>query len=116
MHRKLAALLLTLAAVVCAQRRVDPKNTYVRVICVVPLVGGGTQADPKRPMYAPWPLPSTPPRTGIIAFAQQISDDGKYALAEFVARDWSAFSAILSDKQVKTFRKGRTTRTTSRRS
>jgi hypothetical protein len=38
---------------------------------------------------------------------QQLSDDGKSALVEFVARDMSAFTAILGDKSIKVFVKGK---------
>ena len=107
MTQRLAAGLLALAAVVCAQRRVDPGNTYSRVICVVPMVGSGTQADPKRPQYAPWPPSPPTSRAAIIAYTQQVSDDGRYALVEFVARDRAAFAAILNDKQIKAFEKSK---------
>ena len=92
-----------------AQRKVDPKNTYSRVICVVPMVGTGKVDDPLRPQYAPWPPPKpgqAPARNQILAFMHQMSDDGKFALVEFVALDRSAFTAILSDKSVTTFIKG----------
>ena len=56
MGQRLLYGLLALTLVVCAQRRVDPKNSYNRVIAVVPLTGSGTPVDPKRPKYAPWPL------------------------------------------------------------
>ena len=46
-------------------------------------------------------------RTGIIAYHFEESDDHKSALVEFVARDRSAFNAILADKSVKSFLKGR---------
>ena len=55
MTQRLLVGLLALAAVMCAQRRVDPRNTYSRAICVVPMTGSGTPADPRRPQYAPWP-------------------------------------------------------------
>jgi hypothetical protein len=99
---------LICAAALSAQRRVDPKFTYTRVICVVPIVGSGTSADPKRPQYAP--LPRTAPNQplpGIIAYMQQISDDGKYALVEYVAKDQSALQTILNDKSIKVFIKGK---------
>lgn len=99
--------LLVLPALLCAQHRVDPRNTYTRVICVVPLVGKGTPADPRRPQYAPWPPAAVPSRTGIIAWSHQLSDDKKYALVEFVARDRSAFQAILNDSQITVFEKGK---------
>ena len=107
MHRAICTLLL-LTVLLPAQRRVDPKQTYNRVICVVPIIGAGTAADPKRPQYAP--LPRTAPNQplpGIIAYMQQISDDGKYALVEYVAKDPSAFQAILNDKSIKVFVKGK---------
>jgi hypothetical protein len=63
-------------------RSVDPSNMYHRVYARVPLIGAGTKADPKRPMFAP----TTPSKdhTGILAYAMQISDDGNWALCEFV--------------------------------
>ena len=47
--RRLTIALLVFAAVLPAQRRVDPKNSYFRVIAVVPLVAGasGASAWPK---------------------------------------------------------------------
>jgi hypothetical protein len=104
MTKRLLTGLLVLAAVACAQRRVDPRNTYHRVICVVPLVGAGTAADPRRPLYAPIANSASP--DGIIAFTQVPTDDGKSVIVEFVARDRKAFQAILSDATVKSFEKG----------
>ncbi len=114
--RRLLPAALALASVVCGQRRVDPRNTYYRVICAVPFTGTGTAADPKRPEYAPWPLPvvrnqmPVTPSTqdqGIIAFTYLPSDDGHYAVAEFVARNRSAFQAIFNDRTLQVFEKGR---------
>ena len=97
-----------MAASLLGQRRVDPKNTYVRIICVVPITGTGTAADPRRPQYAPAvaaaPNLATP---GIIGFMHQTSDDGKFALVEYVAKSQAAFAPILSDKQIKVFVKGK---------
>ena len=62
------------------------RNTHERVLAVVPMVGSGTPDDPRRPMYAPVPG-GAPSREGIIAFTYQVSDDGKFALVEFVAHD-----------------------------
>ena len=106
MALKVLAGILALASLVGAQRRVDPRNTYHRVICVVPFVGSGTPDDPRRPMYAPWPQAPAPARTDIMAYMQLPSDDGKYALVEFVALDWAAFTPILNDKSIQAFRKG----------
>jgi hypothetical protein len=89
-------------------RKVDPRNTYQRIVAVVPMVGSGTAADPKRPMYAPAAASSpTASRSGIMAYSFQVSDDGQYALTEFVARERSAFAAILGDPGVKAFTKGK---------
>jgi hypothetical protein len=93
---------------------VDPRNTYERLIMVVPMVGAGTYADPRRPLYAPLPPARgvAPSRSGIIAFCYQISDDGRSALVEFVARDRSGFKQILEDRRsdVKIFEKGKAKR------
>jgi hypothetical protein len=95
---------LTFSITAFAQHRVDPHFTHYRVYCVVPLVGTGTAADPVRPDYVPLPAdPSTAsigkPKqaTGIIAFYQEVSDDGKWALAEIVALDRASLQPILSD-------------------
>jgi hypothetical protein len=93
-----------------AQPRVDARNMYERVMAVVPLTGSGTFDDPKRPMYAPSPAQiqtATATRTGILAFTYVLSDDGMFALVEFVARDRAAFQAILADPTIKSFLKGR---------
>ena len=92
-----------------AQHKVDARHLYERMMTRVPMVGKGTFADPKRPMYAPLPSAINPAsKTGIIGFTYQVSDDGKYALAEFVARDRAAFRQILADTspEVKSFVRG----------
>jgi hypothetical protein len=71
--------------------RVDPGQMYHRVYARVPIVGTGTKGDPKRPMFAPV-VPQTPPtgpaaaavHTGILGYTMLISDDGNWALCEFV--------------------------------
>ncbi len=93
-----------------AQPRVDARNLYERVLAIVPLTGSGTSSDPKRPKFAPTPADmqqAMTTRTGILGFAQVISDDGNFALVEFVARDRAAFQQILSDPTIKAFLKGR---------
>lgn len=108
MNRKLCLVLPLLAAVLFAQHRVDPRNIYNRVICVVPFVGTGTPADPKRPMYAPWP-PSQDPN-GILAFSFRPTDDGKLAVVEFVARNRAAFDPIFNNTTILVFERGRAAR------
>ena len=112
---RLAAILLAVATCLPAQHNVDTRQLYERLYCVVPMIGAGTWADPKRPMYAPSPAQMNPAsRTGIIGFTHVLSDDGQFALVEFVARDAKAFDRILADMNVninvstsiKSFRKG----------
>jgi hypothetical protein len=58
-------------------------------------------------MHAPVAAASpTGERSAIIAYSQQISDDGRFALVEYVARDRSAFATILADKSITVFVKG----------
>lgn len=95
---RVAVGVLGLACSLLAQRRVDSKNTYERIICVVPMTGSGTYADPMRPLYAPTSISKT--GDGIIAFSHVVSDDGKYAIVEFVARNRAAFQTILADKKI----------------
>jgi hypothetical protein len=100
---------LLLACSVFAQRAVDPRNTYTRVICIVPLVGSGSSsADPRRPQYAP--LPGASEANGVIAFYFEPTDDGKSAVVEFVGRDREALRAILADRAITVFEKGRVSR------
>lgn len=129
MTQRLLTALLMLATAASAQHRVDPRNIYHRLIVVVPLVGQGTQADPKRPQYAPAPpaaavsqtpaAPTAPKATTsapgavasasaptILAYMHTLSDDGKYAITEFVAQDMAAFQSILNDKSLTVFVKG----------
>ena len=71
-----------------AQHRVDPSRMYARIYVIVPMVGSGTWEDPKRPMFAPVPNQTAAgSRTGIIAFNSVASDDGNFALVEFVAEN-----------------------------
>jgi hypothetical protein len=104
MTQRLLTGLLILAGAVCAQHSVDPRNTYHRVICVVPMIGSGTAADPKRPEYAPAPGSASP--DGIIGYTQVPTDDGKFAIVEFVARKRSALQSILADTTITTYEKG----------
>jgi hypothetical protein len=89
------------------------------------MVGDGTAANPRRPMFAPVPPslqqlqaqtataaptgptgePAAPARSGILAFQYQVSDDGNFAFVEFVGADQQALSAILKsvDPNVKAF-------------
>ena len=112
---RLAATLFAIATCLPAQHKVDTRQLYERLYAVVPVIGNGTWSSPKRPMYAPSPAQMNPAsRTGIIGYTHVLSDDGQFALVEFVARDASAFQHILADingnlnvnVNVKAFRKG----------
>jgi len=88
------------APIMLAQQRVDPRKTHERVLCVVPMVGSGTSDDPRRPQYAPLsPTSGTAASSdGIIAFTFQISDDGNFALAEFVALSRDGSKDLFADR------------------
>ena len=111
---------------------VDPQNMYERVIAIVPMVGSGTDSDPRRPMYSSLPsavsapltasasaitapVASAPPATplggstGILGYAMVESDDGQSAIIELVARDRSIFQNMLADSTIQVFLKGRDT-------
>ena len=101
-----------------AQRRVDARHTYERLIAVVPIVGKGTYDDPRRPKFAPVVNAATAAqksattgasRSGIIGYHAIPSDDGQYALVEFVAVDRAAFAEILAGESLKgkVFEKGK---------
>jgi hypothetical protein len=111
---RLAAILLAVAICLPAQHKVDARQLYERLYCVVPMIGTGTWGDPKRPLYAPSPAQmNSASRSGIIGFTHVLSDDGQFALVEFVARDAKAFDSVLADininlnTSIKAFRKGK---------
>jgi hypothetical protein len=90
---------LCFAAALSAQRRVDPRYSFHRVIAVVPLVGSGTAEDPIRGKHVPTAETAGPPGTGIIAFALQLTDDGKHAIVELVAVHRAALAQVLADHE-----------------
>ena len=94
--KALLAVLLA-ASALSAQHRVDPRNMYERLLCIVAMTGKGTWDDPKRPMFAPAPRDvRSNDRSGIISWHFEPSDDGNFALVEFVAVDKAALARILS--------------------
>jgi len=106
----LACLIVAVSAPLFSQPAIPPQNRYERVFAIVPMVGAGNAKDPKRPLFIP-----ADPRdlfaAGIISFTTELSDDGRVALVEIVARDRSAFAAMLADRRpdVKVFEKGKVT-------
>jgi hypothetical protein len=105
MRLRLLVALVLLSSIALAQRAVDPKFTYHRVICVVPLVGSGTAEDPKRPKYAPLPDAQVP--NDIIGFTYLPTDDGASAVVEFVARTRAGLQFLFDDQSIKPFELGR---------
>ncbi len=101
-----------IAPVTGQQQRVDPRNMYERIAAIVPLQGSGSFEDPVRPLYTPLPsalraAAASRTRAGILGFTYVLSDDGKHALVEFVAKDRAAFQQIMADPSVRSFLKGR---------
>jgi hypothetical protein len=131
-----AAILVCLymvAATANAQPPVSPRNSYERILVILPIIGSGTAADPMRPSLIPAPGGATPnilniaisvPMTGpgvaatpaglaptapqnlILGYSWVKSDDGNSALTEIVMRDRSAFPAIMALPGVTAFVKG----------
>ncbi|MBI5283283.1 MAG: hypothetical protein HY858_16480 [Candidatus Solibacter usitatus] len=93
-----------------AQQAAPAPTRFERIYAVVPITGSGTKTDPKRPEYAPAePTPGVrPDGSGILGYSCLTSDDQRFALCEFVARDRTAFQALLADRrpEVKVFEKG----------
>jgi hypothetical protein len=114
-HVRAASVLVCFFALIAplpAQQRVDSRHLYERTMSIVPMTGTGSFADPVRPMYTPLPAAlnaaaTSRSRTAILGFTYVLSDDGKHALVEFVARDRAAFQQILADPTVKSFVKGK---------
>src|ERR1700733_12096891 len=100
--RRYAAVFVIFVALfsgtVLGQHAVDPGMRYHRLICLVHLTGAGTPGDPIRPEYVPGDGDSSQAdRTGIIAWAFQITDDRQMAIVHLVAVDRRAFAAVLAD-------------------
>lgn len=114
--QKLMIFLAAIAAIQSArsQPHVDAGLLHHRVLAVVPIVGKGTFDDPKRPMFAPIPSQQVPTdRSGVIAYQHLVSDDGKFALVEFVFASHPALTQVLSaaaaEPNAKAFERGKHT-------
>ena len=104
-------------------QKVPPEHLYHRVYAVVPIIGTGKAGDPKRPMFVPSPAElaaATPavsaaaplPRPAILSYHMEISDDGNYALVEFVGATPAdlKFIAQSTATGVTAFERGATTK------
>jgi len=116
MVRAVALVLLSLPAVF-AQNRVSPEMMYHRVWAIVPLTGSGKPDDPKRPMFTPSPAEQAAKlqkgdRSGVIGYSMQLSDDGKFALVEFVGATPTDLQFIVTSTAVgvKAFERGKATK------
>ena len=86
------ALLLAQSLTGPAQfRKVDPQVTHERIIGIMPIVGTGTIKDPKHPLYSDL--------VGLTGFTAELSDDGRFALVEFVAKDSKVLTALVNSGQ-----------------
>ncbi len=117
-------LLAAVASLAPAQTALEPSKMHERVIAIVPMVGSGTFNDPLRPMFAPRfnsdavssDITLKGREKAIKDFSEQIleytytlSDDGKYAIVEFVARDRKTFAPLLNSgrSDIRLFVKGK---------
>ena len=103
MLSRLAALSV-FALTLSAQRNVPPEFMYHRVYAVLPMVGAGTKADPKRPMLIPTvpsatavPQVNAGERPDLLGYQMQISDDGKWALVEMVFQSPLSYQRFLGE-------------------
>jgi hypothetical protein len=92
-------LLVLGAKALLGQQPVDSKHLNERVLVIVPLVGAGTYQDPKRPLFAP-ESGEKDDSDGVQSFEWQPTDDGQFAIAEFVARDPKVIADIVADRSV----------------
>jgi len=110
-------LFLLLMNALFAQNRVSPEMMYHRVWAVVPLIGSGKPDDPKRPMFVPSPAEQAAKlrrgdRSGVIGYSMQVSDDGNFALVEFVGVTPVDLKPIVNSQAagVKAFERGSATK------
>jgi hypothetical protein len=90
------SLCLCLETIGFCQSQADLSHLYQRVICVVPLTGKGTWADPKRPLLAPLASQEGRGKSGILAYYQEPTDDGTAVIAVIVAADRASLQPIFS--------------------
>jgi hypothetical protein len=96
----------SISPVFAQQHQLSQSTTYHRVMAVTPLIGAGTAADPKRPMFVPAPpapsgastnaSASAVTRSGVLGYQMQLSDDGNHALVELVFQNPQEFQNVLA--------------------
>jgi hypothetical protein len=90
-----------------AEKPMRAGDRYERLVAIVPMVGRGTLDDPKRPLFMP--VRQTPGPDSFLSVTYDLSDDGNYAVVEFVAATRRAFAPILAAGRpdVKVFEPGK---------
>ena len=86
------------AILIAAEHR-NPADAGEHIIAVVPLIGAGTPDDPVRPMFLPKPRDvqaalNRGEAPSILSSHFTLADDGKTAIAEFVAPDRQSLKPI----------------------
>ena len=71
---------------------------YHRVYVISPLMGAGKANDAKRPIFVPAQQPQQSSRSALLGYQMQLSDDGQFALAEFVFSDPAAFVSVMKQE------------------
>src|SRR4051812_19763401 len=100
-------LFFLLAAALWPQSSFSQRQSGEHLLAVVPLTGSGTYQDPRRPLFAPAPNAARN-ANGILAYSWEPSDDGRFAIVEFVATNPAALRSIAADSRVvKAFDRGK---------
>ena len=91
-----------------AQRNVNPRDLYERVVAIVPMTGAGTYEDPRRPLWTPAKL-SGRNAADIVSFSYQLSDDGNFAVVEVASREREGLRDLLNERRpgVRVFERGK---------
>ena len=93
-HMQYLLAIIAIPSLLMAQaqfRKVDPQLTHERITTILPMVGAGTLKSPKHPLYSDL--------DGITGFTAEISDDGRFALVEFVAKESKHLTTIVNSGQ-----------------
>jgi len=88
-----------------AQKGTSPRYGQERLLIVCPLIGDGSYANPRRPMFTP----SRGQTTQFTGFHWVLADNGRLAIVEITAKSRAAFISILSDRtpEVRVFDRAR---------
>jgi len=73
---KIIAISFLISSSLFSEPRVDPRNLHERVLAIVPMVGTGSYADPRRPAIAPSAVRAG--RNEILSWSFEPSDDASH--------------------------------------